>query len=73
MFNFNYDKNQVDTQTEILISVADLRDLIQAASLKNSSDSITELNYILRSVGRKNHLTHKAFSVDDGSGFEISE
>ena len=44
---FHYDKNTVTTQDELLVSVADLRDVIQAFTISNEVQRLQELQLIL--------------------------
>lgn len=60
---FNYDKNIVNTQDELLVSVADLRDLVQAFTIGNDAQKIQELKIILESIVRKNRLLPGAVGV----------
>jgi len=60
---FEYDKNLIDTQKDIVISVADLRDLINASNL-NPQDTKDEMYLILQSIMRKNRLQKNTFAVD---------
>lgn len=60
---FNYDKNIVTTQDELLVSVADLRDLVQAFTIENDAQKVQELKTILESIVRKNGLLHGAVGV----------
>lgn len=61
---FHYDKNTLTTQDELLVSVADLRDVIQAFSIKNESQRHQELQFILESIVRKNKLPRGSLSVE---------
>lgn len=60
---FNYDKNIVNTQNELLVSVADLRDLVQAFIIENDAQKVQELKTILDSIVRKNRLLPGAVGV----------
>lgn len=60
---FNYDKNIVTTQDELLVSVADLRDLVQAFTIENDAQKIQELKTILETIVRKNRLLPGAVGV----------
>lgn len=60
---FEYDKNLIDTEQEITISVADLRDLINANSLK-PQDKKDEVHLILQCIMKKNRLQKDTFKVD---------
>lgn len=56
--DFIYNQEKITTQDELKISVADLRDLIQAGELleNNREDAINEYKLIVNSILRKNHL-----------------
>jgi hypothetical protein len=60
---FNYDKNIVTTQDELIVSVADLRDLVQAFIIENDGQKVQELKIILESIVRKNRLLPGAVGV----------
>ena len=60
---FNYDKSQLTSINELTVSVADLRDLVQAFSIGNDSQKIQELKIILESIVRKNRLLPGAVGV----------
>ena len=60
---FNYDKSQLNSANELTVSVADLRDLVQAFSIENDAQKIQELKIILKSIVRKNRLLPGAFDV----------
>lgn len=60
---FNYDKNQLNSINELTVSVADLRDLVQAFSIGNDAQQIQELKIILESIVRKNRLLPGAVDV----------
>lgn len=62
--NFRYDKNTVSTQSDLQISVADLRDVIQAFDIPDESQRIKELQVVLESIVRKNRLKAGALSVE---------
>lgn len=61
--NFEYDKNSVTTQTELKVSVADLRDLIQASSILNNEQRLNEYWLILNQISRKNYLPSKSLII----------
>ena len=63
-FVFQYDKNTLTTQSEVLVSVADLRDVIQAFSISNEGQRHKELQLILESIVRKNRLQPGALGVE---------
>ena len=60
---FNYDKSQINSINELTVSVADLRDLVQAFSIGNDAQQIQELKIILESIVRKNRLLPGAVGV----------
>lgn len=61
---FFYDKNKLTTQDELLVSVVDLRDVIQAFSIPNEGQRLQELQLILESVMRKNKLPSGSLGVE---------
>lgn len=61
---FHYDKNTVTTQDELLVSVADLRDVIQAFTIPNEVQRLQELQLILESIVRKNKLPSGSLGVE---------
>ncbi|MGK8201971.1 hypothetical protein [Burkholderia cepacia] len=64
--DFLYNNEIVSTQDEIKISVADLRDLIQAGELleRYPEQALKEYKMVVDGILRKNHLPHGAISVD---------
>ena len=62
---FIYDKIQLTTIDEISVSVADLRDLVQALNIQNEAQKLQELKNILDGVVRKNRLLPGAVGVSD--------
>lgn len=60
---FNYDKSQINSINELTVSVADLRDLVQAFAIGNDAQKIQELKIILESIVRKNRLLPGAVGV----------
>lgn len=60
---FNYDKSQLTSIDELTVSVADLRDLVQAFTIGNDAQKIQELKIILESIVRKNRLLPGAVGV----------
>ena len=60
---FNYDKSQLTSIDELTVSVADLRDLVQAFTIGNDAQKIQELKIILESIVRKNRLLPGAVDV----------
>lgn len=61
---FNYDKSQINSINELTVSVADLRDLVQAFAIGNDAQKIQELKIILESIVRKNRLLPGAVDVN---------
>ena len=61
---FNYDKSQLTSIDELTVSVADLRDLVQAFTIGNDAQKIQELKIILESIVRKNRLLPGAVDVN---------
>ena len=64
MMNFRYDKNTVTTQSDLQVSVADLRDIIQAFGIPDEAQRLKELQVVLESIVRKNGLKAGALSVE---------
>ena len=60
---FNYEKSQLTSANELTISVADMRDVVQAFSIENNAQKIQELKIILESIVRKNRLLLGAVGV----------
>ena len=60
---FNYDKSQLTSIDELTVSVADLRDIVQAFTIGNDTQKIQELKIILESIVRKNRLLPGAVGV----------
>jgi hypothetical protein len=60
---FNYDKSQLTSINDLVVSVADLRDLVQAFTIENDAQKIQELKIILESIVRKNRLLPGAVGV----------
>lgn len=64
MMGFHYDKNTINTQSELKLSLADLRDLVQAFNIPNESQRLQELLMVLESVERKSKLPPRTFWVE---------
>lgn len=62
--NFRYDKKTVSTQSDLQISVTDLRDVIQAFDIPDESQRLKELQVVLESIVRKNRLKAGTLSVE---------
>lgn len=61
---FHYDRNTFTTQSELLVSVADLRDVIQAFTIPDEVQRLKELQVVLESIVRKNKLPTGSLSVE---------
>jgi hypothetical protein len=61
---FSYCKSQLTSIDELTVSVADLRDLVQAFTIGNDAQKIQELKIILESIVRKNRLLPGAVDVN---------
>lgn len=62
---FTYDKSQVTTEKALMVSVGDLRDLVQAINIPDDGQRLQELKMVLASVVRKNLLKPSAIDVTD--------
>lgn len=60
---FHYDRNTLTTQSELLVSVADLRDLVQAFTITDEAQRLRELQTVLASIVRKNKLPNGSLGV----------
>lgn len=60
---FHYDKDTVTTQSGLLVSVADLRDLVQAFTITDEAQRLQELHTVLASIVRKNKLPNGSLGV----------
>ena len=63
-FVFQYDKNTLTTQSELLVSLADLRDVIQAFTIQDEVQRLQELHVVLSSIVRKNKLPNGSLNVE---------
>lgn len=61
---FEYDKEKISTQDELKISVADLRDLIQAYQINVPEQALNEYAVIVEGILRKNHLPRNTIVVN---------
>lgn len=61
--NFTYDRNSLTTQSELVVSVADLRDVIQAFNIPDENQRLQELQVVLASIVRKNKLPNGSLGV----------
>jgi carbamate kinase len=64
MMHFHYDKNILTTQSDLKVSVSDLRDVIQAFNIPNEAQRLKELQVVLESVMRKNHFPNGSMGVE---------
>lgn len=62
--NFHYDKNTISTQDDLQISVADLRDVIQAFTISDEGQRLQELQMVLECIVRKNKLPTGSVRVE---------
>lgn len=62
--NFTYDKSSLNTQSELLVSVADLRDVIQAFTIPDEGQRLHELQMVLECIVRKNKLPSGSLDVE---------
>lgn len=62
---FTYDKSQVNTEKALMVSVGDLRDLVQAINIPDDGQRLQEIKMVLASVVRKNLLRPGAVDVSD--------
>lgn len=62
--NFHYDKSVITTQSELQVSVSDLRDLIQAFTISDEAQRLKELQVVFASIVRRNKLPTGCLSVE---------
>ena len=62
---FHYDRGALTTQSELLVSVADLRDVIQAFTIPDEAQRLQELQVVLASIVRKNKLPVGSIGVEE--------
>ncbi|ASL74288.1 hypothetical protein BC350_12185 [Ralstonia pseudosolanacearum] len=60
---FHYEKSILSTQSDLQVSVADLRDVIQAFTIPDEAQKLRELQVVLESIVRKNGLRAGSLSV----------
>lgn len=60
---FTYRIDAVITQSELLVSLADLRDVIQAFTIPDEAQRLQELQTVLASIVRKNKLPVGSLNV----------
>jgi hypothetical protein len=63
MPSFTYDRNHVQTVTALKVSVADIRDLTNAAFLPNKADQLAEIQLILSDITFKNMLPPETLNL----------
>lgn len=61
---FTYDKKVLTTQTQLQVSLADVRDLVQAFTIPQEGQRCLELQWVLDSIARKNCLKPGALHVE---------
>jgi len=61
--DFVYNKNVLTTQDDLQISVADLRDLVNASQMNDEMAQWAELKMVLCSIVRKNRLPTGAIDI----------
>lgn len=61
---FHYDQEALTTQSELLVSVADLRDLVQAFTIPDEAQRLQELQVVLASIMRNNSLPNDSLIVE---------
>ncbi|WP_139794298.1 hypothetical protein [Chromobacterium violaceum] len=61
--DFVYNKDVLTTQDELQISVADLRDLVNASQMQDEMAKWAELKMVLASIVRKNKLPTGAVDI----------
>ena len=63
--NFTYNNMTLSTQSDLLVSVADLRDVIQAFTIPDEAQRLQELQVVLASIVRKNKLPVGSIGVEE--------
>lgn len=63
MPSFTYDRNHTSTVALLKVSVADIRDLTNAAFLANKTDQFAEIQLILSNIAFKNLLPPDALAL----------
>ncbi|MYM40152.1 hypothetical protein [Duganella qianjiadongensis] len=61
---FHYDRITLTTQSDLQVSVADLRDVIQAFVIPDEGQRLLELQVVLECIARKNGLAAGALGVE---------
>ena len=62
--NFYYDKKAMTTQTQLQVTLADVRDLVQAITIPQEGQRLQELHLVLDCIARKNCLRAGALHVE---------
>ena len=63
-YEFDYDRAKVSTTDQITVSIADLRDLVNASFLADKAGVVLEVSELLKSIEHKNRLPQNCFSVN---------
>ena len=63
-YEFDYDRAKVSTTDQITVSIADLRDLVNASFLADKSGTVLEVSEVLKGIQHKNRLPQNCFSVN---------
>ena len=63
MMQFHCGKKIVGTKSDLQVSVADLRDVIQAFMIPNEAQRLRKLQVVLESIVRKNGLKADSLRV----------
>ena len=62
---FIYDSQILSTTSMLSVSVADIRDLIQAFEIEDDDQKVQELQLVLDCISRRNRLPSGAIGVRD--------
>lgn len=60
---FKYNNKQINTQDKLIISVADLRDLVNAGFMADAGSKKAEISLVLQCIQHKNNLKADAISI----------
>ena len=63
-YEFDYDRAKVSTTDQITVSIADLRDLVNASFLADKVGVVLEVSEVLKGIQHKNRLSQNCFSVN---------
>ena len=63
-YEFDYDRAKVSTTDQITVSIADLRDLVNASFLADKAGVVLEVSELLKSIEHKNRPPQNCFSVN---------